>query len=58
MNQINHPIRITPALEKAFSWTGQSADYEQKNKSQILLYGMVRLAIIIGLIAAALAAGA
>lgn len=58
MNHINQPIRITPAVEQAFSWTSQSADYKQKNRSQVLLFGILRLAIIIGLIALVLTAGA
>ena len=58
MNQVNQPIQIMPAIEKALGWTTQSADYEYKNKSQVLLFGILRLAIIIGLIAVALTAGA
>ena len=58
MNQINQLTRITPAIERAYTWDGQAADYESKNKPQRLLLGMLRLAVIVFLIFAALAAGA
>ena len=58
MNQINQLIRITPAIERAFKWDGQAADFENKDKPQRLLLGMLRLAVIVFLIFVALAAGA
>ncbi len=58
MNQINQFNRILPAVEQTFSLRSQTADYGQKEKYQVLLFGILRLVIIAGLIFVALTAGA
>ncbi len=58
MNQMNQFNRIIPAVEQTFSLRSQTADYEHKEKYQVVLFGILRLAIIVGLILFALTAGA
>lgn len=58
MNQISNFISISPAFERAISRTGLDPSGKKEEKSQVLLYGLVRLVFITALIAFALIAGA
>lgn len=58
MNQTNQITRITPALEHFNDWSDLPLATKNKDKSQLLLFGMLRLIILTSLIFGALAAGA
>lgn len=54
MNQMNQFAAITPALERGSGRAIKDPATPQTEKSQILMFGLVRLAILTVLIACAL----
>jgi hypothetical protein len=50
MNQVNHIFKITPAIEKVLQWQGSQINQSRKEVPQQLLYGLLKLAVVAGLI--------
>lgn len=50
MNQVNQIFQITPAIEKVLQWQGPQANQSRKEVPQLLLYGLLKLAVVAGLI--------
>ena len=57
MTQANQLTSIRPAVEVALQWPGQQLKLSREEKHTRLILGIVRLAIIAGLIFGTLAAG-
>jgi hypothetical protein len=58
MSKMNQQIRITPALEKGLLSPSSYLMRESEGKLQLVIFGLVRLAILAGLIYCVLSAGA
>ena len=58
MNKLNQQIRITPALEKALLSTSSYFKREDEGKMRLVMFGLLRLIILVALIFCVLSAGA